>query len=60
MWKDLSYESPANATCVWHLTSPANTKVEIQILSAGKDCWFGCPYGAVEFKIANFTNTGFR
>uniref|UniRef100_A0A914EJ05 Zinc metalloproteinase n=1 Tax=Acrobeloides nanus TaxID=290746 RepID=A0A914EJ05_9BILA len=46
--------------CWYHIEAPNGTQIELQFQQAGGYCSFGCFYGDVEVKIANFTNSGYR
>uniref|UniRef100_A0AC35FPG1 Zinc metalloproteinase n=1 Tax=Panagrolaimus sp. PS1159 TaxID=55785 RepID=A0AC35FPG1_9BILA len=46
--------------CHWFLIAPVGKHIEIKVDYLGRICSSGCFYGGTEFKLGNFTKTGYR
>ncbi|KAH7703416.1 metalloprotease 1 precursor, partial [Aphelenchoides avenae] len=53
-------QKPDFTSCHWHITAPEGKKVELQVQYVGRVCSTGCFFGSVEFKMKDFTRTGYR
>uniref|UniRef100_A0A914BYI5 Uncharacterized protein n=1 Tax=Acrobeloides nanus TaxID=290746 RepID=A0A914BYI5_9BILA len=49
-----------NPECHWHIESPVNTRIKIQLLTINSGCSSTCWEGFIEIKVSNFSVTGSR